>query len=79
MLVCVHACLYVCLCVCVCVSSAQRYLHEDEESSDYVMYDLDELDLNWLHSVNSKRKFRGWFNLWYVEWQNRNSRKLILM
>ena len=23
------------------------------------MYDLDELDLNWLESVNTKRKFRG--------------------
>ena len=23
------------------------------------MYDLDELDLNWLQSVNTKRKFRG--------------------
>ena len=39
--------------------SAQRYIHEDEESNDYVMYDLDELDLNWLQSVNFKRKFRG--------------------
>lgn len=24
-----------------------------------MMYDLDELDLNWLQSVNTKRKFRG--------------------
>ena len=23
------------------------------------MYDLDELDLNWLDAVNQKRKFRG--------------------
>ena len=43
----------------VCVFSSQKYIHEDEENSDYVMYDLDELDLNWLESVNSKRKFRG--------------------
>ena len=45
--------------VCLCATSGQRYIHEDEESSVYVMYDLDELDLNWLYSVNSKRKFRG--------------------
>lgn len=39
--------------------SAQRYIHEDEDCNEYVMYDLDELDLNWLESVNTKRKFRG--------------------
>ena len=40
-------------------ASSQRYIHEDDDSNDYVMYDLDELDLNWLQSVNTKRKFRG--------------------
>ena len=38
---------------------SQRYIREDDASTDYVMYDLDELDLNWLESVNAKRKFRG--------------------
>lgn len=45
-------------CLFLCASS-QRYIHEDDDSNDYVMYDLDELDLNWLQSVNTKRKFRG--------------------
>lgn len=40
------------------ITSSPRYIHEDEDN-DYVMYDLDELDLNWLESVNGKRKFRG--------------------
>lgn len=43
----------------VLCASSQRYIHEDDDSNDYVMYDLDELDLNWLESVNTKRKFRG--------------------
>jgi len=32
-----------------------------EETTDleYVQYDLDDLDLNWLESVNQKRKFRA--------------------
>ena len=36
-----------------------------EETTDleYVQYDLDDLDLNWLESVNQKRKFRGQLNL----------------
>ena len=42
--------------------SSQRYIREDEDGNDYVMYDLDELDLNWLQSVNTKRKFRGTVN-----------------
>ena len=44
--------------MCVLCSSL-RYIHEDDDSNEYVMYDLDELDLNWLESVNTKRKFRG--------------------
>ena len=35
-----------------------RFSEEDDEL-DYVMYDLDDLDINWLESVNQKRKFRG--------------------
>ncbi len=30
-----------------------------EGTGEYPMYDLDELDLNWLTAVNQKRKFRG--------------------
>lgn len=41
------------------VECSEHYIHENDVSNDYVMYDLDELDLNWLQSVNTKRKFRA--------------------
>ena len=47
------------MCVVCVYISAQRYIREDEDCDDYIMYDLDELDLNWLESVNTKRKLRG--------------------
>lgn len=37
----------------------QSKLPELESDDKQVMYDLDDLDLNWLESVNQKRKFRG--------------------
>ena len=39
-------------------SPPAQFLEEDDDIG-YVMYDLDDLDINWLESVNQKRKFRG--------------------
>ena len=35
-----------------------RYTEETTESQ-YVQYDMDDMDLNWLGQVNLQRKFRG--------------------
>ena len=39
--------------------SPQTRFSSDDDDIGYVMYDLDDLDINWLESVNQKRKFRG--------------------
>ena len=45
--------------VCVRVHRPPTRFSEEDNELDYVMYDLDDLDINWLESVNQKRKFRG--------------------
>lgn len=32
---------------------------EENTDSQYVQYDLDDMDINWLERVNLQRKFRG--------------------
>ena len=57
----VGSCVYICT-----LTHTHTHIHsppsrflEEEDDIGYVMYDLDDMDINWLESVNQKRKFRG--------------------
>lgn len=45
--------------MCSCSNTRPSSKFTEDNESKYPMYDLDELDLNWLDAVNQKRKFRG--------------------
>lgn len=58
---CGHTCIYLYisgLSLSLSLRPPTRFTEENTDSQ-YVQYDLDDMDINWLERVNLQRKFRG--------------------